>query len=240
MRALSFSDVPVPTVAWYEPDPAVLGMPFYFMSRLRAETQPLLWYGPSPRQPALAGALAAIHCVDWRGLGLDFLLPAPRPDSPLAAELVSWRERATRYRYGRHPLLERLERFLLANEPPSARFALIHGDPNPGNYLVRGNDVAGVVDWELAAIGDPRSDLGFYAALDDMFGGGSSEGGRTLLSHAYEQVTGAALTDLPYYEAWGLYRMLVVMGGWGIWGGYYGLEAIEYRLASLLGPSWGV
>ena len=137
------------------------------------------------------------------------------------------------------PLLAALERHLIANEPSDARHALIHGDPNPGNYLVRGDDVVAVVDWELASIGDPRSDLGFYAALMDLFGGYAGEGGVTVLSEAYERVTGTHLAALPYYEAWGLYRMLVIMSGWGGGGfGFYGQDAVRHRLTELLGAGW--
>jgi aminoglycoside phosphotransferase (APT) family kinase protein len=98
-----------------------------------------------------------------------------------------------------------------------------------------------VVDWELAAIGDPRSDLGFYAALLTVFGGMPGEGGATLLSSAYETATGRALNDLAYYEAFGLYKMMVVLAGWsgrsaGM--GFFGMEAVSRRLSTLLGPRW--
>lgn len=240
MRALQRTAVPVPAVAWLEADPGILGAPFYLMSRLQAETLPLFWYGGgSPRLPAAAAALASVHAVDWRAAGLDVLLPPGELPSPLACEFAAWRERAALRHVDRFPLLQRLEAWLFANEPADARHALVHGDPNPGNYLFRGNDVVAVVDWELAAIGDPRSDLGFYAALSTVFGPWPSSAGRTVLSDAYERVTGRELSDLPYYEAWGLYRMLVVLAGWGGPGfGYGGLDAVEHRLRELLGPRW--
>jgi aminoglycoside phosphotransferase (APT) family kinase protein len=118
---------------------------------------------------------------------------------------------------------------------------LLHGDPNPGNYLLDGDSVAAVVDWELAAVGDPRSDLGFYAALLTVFGGMPGEGGQTLLSSAYEGVTGRRLHNLAYYEALGLYKMMVVLAGWGGRApglGFFGMEAVSRRLSTLLGPRW--
>ena len=120
--------------------------------------------------------------------------------------------------------------------------ALLHGDPNPGNYLFQGDQVAAVVDWEVAAIGDPRSDLGFYSALHTVFGGVPGPDGRTLLSDAYQEVTGVPLRDLEFYEATGLYRMAVVMAGWagrftGMASGYT-MDAIARRLSVLLGPRW--
>lgn len=242
MRALHHSPVPVPAVAWYEPDPSVLGVPFFIMARVPGETLPLFWYAQGPRLHAAAAMLAAIHSVDWRALGLQFLAAEADPPTPLAAEAAAWRQRAERLRISRAPLVVALGEWLRANEPPDARFALLHGDPNPGNYLFSGNTVVAVLDWELAAIGDPRSDLGFYAALHTVFGGISGSAGRTLLSEAYEDVTGTRLHNLDYYEAFGLYRMAIVTAGWaGRFGGAasgYSMDAISRRLAVLFGPRW--
>ena len=244
MRALARTAVLVPAVLWYESDPAIFGAPFFFMERVVGETLPLFWYGRSERLLAAAQALAAIHGVDWRAAGLDLLLPAggsgPAQLSPIACELAMWRARADGLRIGRAPLLIALGDYLERNEPADARHALTHGDPNPGNYLFRGNDVVAVVDWELAAIGDPRSDFGFYAALLAAFGGMPGEHGSSLLSDAYAEVTGSALHSLEYYEAFGLYRMAIVMSGWAgrMGGGAYGMDAIARRLSALLGPRW--
>jgi len=245
MRALASTAVPVPAVLWFEDDPAVLGAPFYLMERVKGETLPLFWYGnSSPRLPAVAAALVTVHRVEWRAANLSFLLENPgatRLPSPLDCDLVSWRLRANRAGLASHPVLQALDAFLVANEPADARHALLHGDPNPGNYLVRGNEVVSVVDWEVSSIGDPRSDLGFYAALQSMFGGMPGEGGRTVLSHAYQGVTGQPLTCLDYYEGVGLYKMAVVLAGWGGRAGAgYALEAIARRLSVLFGPSWAV
>ena len=243
MRALSRTAVPVPAVAWYEPDAAVLGVPFFVMERVFGETLPLFWYGQSPRLDAAAAMLAEIHAVDWRRAGLDFLLPeGAGAADPLHSELAVWRARAERLRISRAPMLIALGEWLRANQPSDARLALLHGDPNPGNYLFRGERVVSVVDWEVAAIGDPRSDLGFYAALHTIFGGIPGRDGRTLLSDAYERATAQPLHNLEYYEATGLYRMAIVMAGWagrfvGMGGGYT-MDAIARRLAVLLGPRW--
>ncbi|MGI8926924.1 MAG: phosphotransferase family protein [Tepidiformaceae bacterium] len=242
MRALSRTAVPVPAVAWHEASGAVLGAPFFLMARVPGETLPLFWYGGrSPRLESVAEALAAIHAVDWRAAGLEFLLPGSRCPSPLASDLAQWREKARVLGMDGHRTIVALGEFLGANEPADARFALLHGDPNPGNYLLDGARVTAVVDWEVAAIGDPRSDLGFYAALLTVFGGMSGEGGHTLLSEAYARATGRPVHALDYYEAVGLYKMAIVMAGWaGRAGGFgfYGTEAIGGRLAVLFGPRW--
>ena len=181
------------------------------------------------------------HAVDWRAAGLDFLLP-DGPENPLRAELAQWRDRAERLRISRAPLLISLGEWLRANEPADATLALLHGDPNPGNYLFRGDEVVGVVDWEVAAVGDPRSDLGLLRRTAHHLRGHARPRGETLLSQAYAGVTGRPLHNLEFYEATGLYRMAVVMAGWagrftGMASGY-SMDAIARRLSVLLGPRW--
>ena len=127
-------------------------------------------------------------------------------------------------------LLARLAAHLLAHEPDDAEFRLTHGDTNAGNYLFRDDTVAAIVDWELSAIGDPRSDLGFYAALNTVFGGYGA--GRSPLTDAYAAATGRPLKSMEFYEAWGLYRMLMIFGGSRGWWHPYGTEAALHRLAA--------
>ena len=241
MRAVGATQVLAPAVMWHEATGAVLGVPFFVMHRLRCETPPLLWpEGPSgPHVRAAAAALATVHAVDWRKAGLDFLLPdglgtAP---SPIMSEIDQWQARADRMGIRTDRVAAALERFLLRSEPADAALSLVHGDTNAGNYLFRGTEIVAVVDWELAAIGDKRSDFGFYAALSDLFGGYSGEAGQSVLSQAYEAVTGERLHNLEYYAAFGLYRMLVVMAGWG-GGGFWSGGFIVRRLDELLGPRW--
>lgn len=217
MRALASTDVPVPGAFWFERDPEIIGTPFYFMYRVTGETLPLLWYGGrSLRLEAVAEALVRLHSVDWRCAGLEFLLPEGAGElSPVQQDLATWRPRAHQMAMGYNLRLVQLGEFLRANEPPDTRSAFIHGDPNPGNYLMRGDSVAAVLDWELAAIGDPRADLGFYSALLTVFGGYPGPGGRTILAGAYEGVTGKPLHHLDYFEAVGLYKMAIITSGWG-------------------------
>ena len=78
---LDHSDVPMPGLYWLEHDPAVLGMPFFVMERLRGVV-PVQWRGNDPaifpsdearREIGLqfVDIEARIHGVDWRAAGLD-------------------------------------------------------------------------------------------------------------------------------------------------------------------------
>jgi aminoglycoside phosphotransferase (APT) family kinase protein len=238
MRSLATTPVPVPVVAWFEEDTSHFGAPFFLMSRLvGVRTPPLVWYAGSPLAVAAARTLAKIHALDDSDARISWMVTPGA--SPLASELAEWDRRAEYNGADHDPLLMRLRSILLENEPGDARLGLTHGDTNAGNYLFRGDEVAAVVDWELAALGDPRSDLGYYTALEMMFGGGASERGESVLSDAYERVTRQKLAHLDFYEAWGHYRMLTLVGGpRGGWWNPYGAELAIQRLDTIIGRGW--
>jgi len=240
LRALDRAGIPVPRPLWAAPRCDGIEAPFFLMLRVEGRSLPAFWY-PSggPELKAIAAQLAAIHALDWRRAGLGFLASADAPRDPLACDLAAWRTRAAARGLEGHPLLVALGEVLRRQRPRDLRLALLHGDPNPGNFLLRGEQVAAVVDWELAALGDPRSDLGFYAALQTLFFAPPAVPGVTPLSLAYEGVTGAPLGELAYFEALGLYKLAIVMAGSGGWGGFFtARETIERRLCELLGPRW--
>ncbi len=240
LRSLAHTPIPVPAAFWYCDDLDILGAPFYVMERIRGDTLPVLWYGGrSPRLLAAAEALATVHAVDWRRAGLEFLVQEDRRSAdPVRGEIAAWRRRAAGSPIAGATWFVALADYLIRSQPADAALALLHGDPNPGNYLFQADKVVAVLDWELAAIGDPRSDLGFYAALATTFGGMTGHQGASVLSDAYHAVTGIHLTNLAYYEALGLYRMAALLAASRGAFSYYGMDSISRRLAELLGPRW--
>jgi len=60
------------------------------------------------------------------------------------------------------PELRFLTRWLEAHRPPPAPLVLVHGDFQAGNVMVRPDGSLVAVDWELARVGDPREDLGWF------------------------------------------------------------------------------
>ncbi len=240
LRALDRAGVPVPRPLWAAARCEGIETPFFLMLRVEGRSLPAFWYpAGGPELRAIAAQLAAIHALDWERAGLAFLVPEDGDREPLACDLAGWRVRAAVRGLQGHPLLIALGEALRRERPSDLRLRLLHGDPNPGNFILRGDAVAAVVDWELAALGDPRSDLGFYAALQTVFFAPPPIPGVTPLSRAYEDVTGAPLRDLAYFEALGLFKLAIVMAGTSGWGGFFSArETIERRLADLLGPRW--
>jgi len=50
---------------------------------------------------------------------------------------------------------------------PASRLSIVHGDYRNGNFLFEGKHVTGILDWEMAHIGDPLEDLGW--ALSEIW-----------------------------------------------------------------------
>jgi len=164
MRILRAHGYPVPAILWEEPDPGVLGHPFFVMDHVagRARTD-------DEGLDDMLRSLAQLH-----GLGRDVVdevaaidgLPAGRdPEQVIDAQLRYWHDvyrSAVDYPV---PLLERGFAWLRANLRATAPSVVVHGDPGPGNALQNEDGVAAVIDWELAHAGDAAEDWAYLALI---------------------------------------------------------------------------
>ena len=153
-----------------------------------------------------ADALARLHTKvtpdDVPGLPVD--------DDPLATL------RATFDGFGEpHPALE-LGFLRLARTRPSATGrTVVHGDFRLGNLMVDADGLAGVLDWELAHVGDPAEDLGWLCVPSWRFGGPQPVAGvgtREELLASYAAAGGTAVDEatLQWWEAFGTLRWGVI------------------------------
>jgi aminoglycoside phosphotransferase (APT) family kinase protein len=234
MSALSGSGVPVPAMVAACADESVIGAPFFVMEyvegavlhdRRAAETE----LGESARAacgPALVAALAALHAVDPRTIGLGDL---GRGEGYVGRQLSRWREQLDRLGVTVDPTtdaaMQQVHARLSASVPEQVSTTLVHGDFRLGNAIV-GTDgsVRAVLDWELATRGDPMADVGWLAAY-----WGCADRGIELplpvptrargflplddvLAH-YERLSGRSLAALDYYVAFALWRLAAIVAG---------------------------
>lgn len=149
----------------------------------------------------LGRELAATHRIDVSQLG-DF------PVFENREALATLRERYLSYG-GDRPILSLALRWLEANVPAAVPPRLVHGDFRMGNVLVDKGHLTGVLDWELAHIGDPHEDLAYgcmtvwrFARPDrPAFGLASVEA----LARAYEAAGGETF-DPVRFRFWLVYR----------------------------------
>jgi aminoglycoside phosphotransferase (APT) family kinase protein len=99
--------------------------------------------------------------------------------------------------------------------PADHPIAVVHGDFRLGNLICGGADIAAVIDWELAALGDPAQDLGWLCVKTWRFGGPAPVGGmgsREALLAAYRVAGGAAIEParLRFWEAFGSVKWAIM------------------------------
>lgn len=233
MRALAeHTAVPVPTTRWVEEDASVLGAPFLVMDRatgdVPADDPPFTTTGwvldlSNEEQGKLVEnslqVLADIHDADWRGLGLDFLLPADGSD-PFTADLELWKRVFDWARDGDgNPTVEAGFRWLEENRPEDDREPVLNwGDARPGNMMF-GPDLAvnAVLDWEMVTLGSPDAELGWYLFMirhhTEGVGAPLPPGfpSREETIALYERLSGRSVPHVDYYEVFAAVRLSALM-----------------------------
>jgi aminoglycoside phosphotransferase (APT) family kinase protein len=162
-------------------DREVLGEEFYIMERLeglilRRDLPPGLTLSPEQCRALcrnLVDVQVELHSIDYQAAGLGEL---GHPEGYVARQVGGWSDRYRAARTEDVPDNESLIAWLQANLPPEAtRAAIIHNDYKFDNVVLGESDglwrIKGVLDWEMATIGDPLMDLGaslaYWIQADD-------------------------------------------------------------------------
>ncbi|MFZ4552071.1 MAG: phosphotransferase family protein [Aquabacterium sp.] len=229
MRKLKPVYSKVPEIYAICEDVDVIGAPFYVMERLvgvipRQNLQPELGLDEAKtRQLCLnvLDTLVALHKLDPQAAGLDNL---GKGEGYVARQVEGW---SKRYRAARTEDVGDFEQVMqwLHDKQPKQEVAisLIHNDFRFDNVVLDVNDplkVIGVLDWEMATLGDPLMDLGsalayWVQADDDMFMKGSRRQPtnapgmltREEVIRYYAEKTGFSVENFDFYTVYGLFRL---------------------------------
>jgi aminoglycoside phosphotransferase (APT) family kinase protein len=164
ISALQDTAVPVPVVHALCEDPEVLGAPFYVMERVAGRPYrhavELAELGPERTRKisiGLVDTLTALHAVAPAEVGLvDF----GRPEGFLARQLRRWCKQLDASYTRDLPAADELYARLAADVPTESAAGIVHGDFRLDNVLTDDQDrPAAVIDWEMATLGDPLTDL---------------------------------------------------------------------------------
>lgn len=156
----------------------------------------------------MAAALARVHSVSTADL-------PTLPCITAAEQLVRFRAIVDGCEL-HHPGLEVAFAWLEANLPTEATGTLVHGDFRLGNLIVDPTGLSGIIDWELAHLGDPMSDLGWLCLRSWRFSGpefpAAGLGSRGKLFDAYANAANAAVDPerVRFWEAFGNVRWAVI------------------------------
>ena len=221
----------VPEMIGFCDDPDVIGEDFYVMQKLDGiilRSRPPRDLDLSPARTrelctSVVDRLGDLHAVDPDDAGLGDL---GRGTGYVERQVAGWSER---YRAGRTrgaPSFERVMAWLERHRPPDVATVVIHNDYRFDNVVLDPVDlsVVGILDWEMATLGDPLMDLGaslayWVEATDDRL----MQAFRRQPTHLpgmltrrevvdrYLSRTGLELDDWRFYEVYGLFRLAVII-----------------------------
>ena len=213
-------------------DPAIIGSVFYVMERrhglvVRDKEPPGIQDHQAVRRAvslATIDALADLHAIDIASAGLAHL---GKPHGFVERQVRGWTDRWNRSRTSDLPEMEAVSRWLVESLPPNpARPAIVHGDFKLDNLMLDAADPArlvAVLDWEMAALGDPLVDLGIFLAYwvatappeqhDALTTVTTLPGWLTPfeLAERYAMRSGRDLSRLKFYEVFALFKIAVVV-----------------------------
>ena len=234
LAALHGQGFPVAEPLAYCADEAVIGTPFYVMGHVEGR---VFWDpaipGSHPQEraaiyDAMNDTLARLHAFDPAAIGLaDF----GRPEGYVARQVKRWSEQYRASETQSIPEMDRLMAWLPEHVPPTSRPALVHGDYRLDNLILGAAEprVAAVIDWELAALGDPNADAVYHLMTWVMPPSESGGGTGTLVGQDLEALgipgfeayaalyaRRMGLSEIPHLEtllAYNLFRLAAILQG---------------------------
>ena len=213
-------------------DESVIGCDFYVMDRIdgiipRANLPRGLELSQAQVRALCENAidkLAELHRVDYRVAGLESL---GKGDGYVRRQVEGWSARYLKAKTWNVPSFRKVRDWLHANMPDDVANCVIHNDWRFDNLVLDAEDptrIIGVLDWEMATLGDPLMDLGsalayWVQADDDRF----MRALRRQPTHLpgmltrrevvdrYLENSGLRCDNWTFYEVFGLFRLAVIV-----------------------------
>ena len=222
----------VPEMYGFCEDEAVLGSDFYIMEKVEGV---ILNYKeakqrniPQAEYKTIANSwldtLVELHNVDYKTIGLTDL---GRPEGYVNRQVTNWGKQYVKAKTDEYPEATKVMQWLEENQPKKYDYCLIHNDFKYDNVVFKDdswNEVAAVLDWEMATLGDPLMDLGTTIAYwsmasdsDIIVNGFPSpttmigNPGRNELVEMYAKKSGRSINNLVFYYVYGLFKIAVIV-----------------------------
>lgn len=221
-----------PRAVCYCEDESVIGSPFFVMERikgiiLRKDLPPGLTMDAGQMRRLCENVLDLqfkLHSVDYRKIGLDNL---GKPEGYAERQVKSWIERYEGARTPDAPDFKAVMGWLEERIPESdGSPALIHNDFKLDNIVLNEHnplEITGVLDWEMATIGDPLMDLGnsmaYWVEAEDpaemdlvrlMPTNIPGALTRAQMLERYRSLSQQPIENFDFYLCFGLFRLAVI------------------------------
>jgi len=219
----------VPTPIFFCEDELLLGAPFYIMEKiegniLRAHNAPKLNLTPATYETLskkLIDTLSSLHAIDINSTGLNQL---GKPEGYVTRQVEGWIKRYYTAETDTIESMNATAQWLKSFQPIEQAPTLLHNDFKYDNVILEENnftEIVGVLDWEMATVGDPLMDFGamlaywFEPSEGDVFKNynltwlpGNYK--RKQLIDRYAKNTGRDLGDIHFYYVFGLFKNAVI------------------------------
>ncbi|MBY0400926.1 phosphotransferase family protein [Myxococcota bacterium] len=232
MTVMAQEKLPAPPLVGYESDASILGSDFYVMGfrpgRIPPDNPPMMIAGwlkdettPAQRTAMWTSAvdvLARIHRIDLAKHDFSRLPRAAKGEPLLAQEMRTFdamfkpeiREAAD------SRILEGWE-FLRRTVPTDGTPAFCWGDSRVGNIIFDEDVPAAILDWEMANVSDPRTDLAWFIWIDRC----NSEGlgaarlpgipSPESLFARWAERTGRSIRGIEWFELFAVVRYAIIL-----------------------------
>ena len=221
----------VPEMIAFCDDPAVLGCDFYVMRRVDGVIpRANLPKGMTLTREAARGMclsvldrMVELHGVDAKAAGLEGL---GKGTGYCRRQVEGWTDRYGKARTWNVPSFARVTAWLKGNTPEDVATCVVHNDFRLDNVVLDPADpsrVVGILDWEMATLGDPLMDLGnslaYWVEAGDDFLIRSMRRQPTHLPgmltrrevvERYFERSGLPPRGMTFYEVYGLFRLAVI------------------------------
>ncbi len=216
----------------YNEDTAVMDNPFYVMERIKGiilrkdlpEGMSLSEREARQLSENLVKAQVELHGIDFRAVGLEGF---GKPDGYVKRQVEGWSRRYLDARTPDAPDFEAVMQWLMEKMPPDTDSpAIIHNDYKLDNAVLDPAtplSIIGILDWEMATIGDPLMDLGnglaYWVNRDDPDNVQLIRQMPTNLPgmltreeqvDLYRKMSGRDFESFDYYYCFGLFRLAVI------------------------------
>ena len=211
-------------------DAAVLGAPFYIMEMVEGRT---FWDGSLPDMAtaertavyeAIVDTLAALHSVDYAGVGLG---EYGKPGNYFERQVARWSKQYRMSQTDDMPEVEKLIEWLPRTVPAQTRTSIVHGDFRIDNMIFDAAQpkVLAVLDWELSTLGDPLADFSYFlmswvtapegrSGVQGLTGRATGIPTIEAVVERYCAATGRdGVPDLNWYFAYNLFRLTGIVQG---------------------------
>ncbi|MBU1713415.1 MAG: phosphotransferase family protein [Proteobacteria bacterium] len=216
----------------YSEDETIMGCPFYIMQRirgiiLRRDFPANLILTPSQVKELYQKVLNIqydLHTIDYNRIGLDNI---GKPDGYVKRQVTGWCERYKAAKTPDAPDSEKVMTWLAEHMPTDTnKPGIVHNDFKLDNIVLDESNplnVVGVLDWEMATIGDPLMDLGsslaYWIQKDDhpdllaiRMMPTNAEGAPTRIElvKLYSELSGCKVDNFDFYYCFGLFRLAAI------------------------------